>query len=204
MTLNVSTGDGGAHELHMKTLVAGDRLRGSVIADGELQVEIIDDPPRHWIIVPPQRKYALDKSKLAEDAKYDPRGDLLKAEPDSFKFRDDSDEQVQFAPVNRFVLQPMEIVHEGGSLLRKFVATITSRTTGHVLTVTQWFLPDVWIVKRFSVVGNMPSGPLSIKGEATLIDFKPHIKESEFLLDMSSVEGFEKVNAKTLLGATDG
>ena len=51
----------------------------------------------------------------------------------------------------------------------------------------------------------MPSGPLSIKGEATLIDFKPHIKESEFLLEMSSLEGFEKVDAgKTLLGATDG
>lgn len=193
-TISLPSPDGPAHEIHLKMLVLGDRRRCSVIADDQVQLEVIDNSPTSWIIVPPQRKYAEIKPDTTKEPKFDPKEQLLKAEPDSFSFKFDSDEPVRFAPYSAFVLQPMEVVHEGSNTLRKVAASITSKKTGNKITVTQWFLPDKWFLKRFTIEGRGQDGPISLKGEASVLDFKSALRDSDFILDMTTVQGFDKVD----------
>ena len=65
------------------------------------------------------------------------------------------------------------------------------------MVVTQWFLPDKWIVKRFTIDGMSDTGPVRLKGEVGVLDFKATIPSNEFLLDPALVSGYEKQTASS-------
>jgi hypothetical protein len=185
---------GETHKLTYSRLVMGDHCRSTVRFDDEVQVDMITAPPYLWIVMPKAKKYTEIKDTTPKAQPFDPKQDLLKADPDTFNFKCDEC-AAKFAPAKEISIQSIETVHEGKAEYRKVIASIKSKSTGHVLTITQWFLPDKWIVKRFSIIGESSEGPVNYKGEATVIDLDPKLKDSDFVLDMSAVAGFEKTVA---------
>lgn len=71
---------------------------------------------------------------------------------------------------------------------------------GNTLTVTQWFLLDRWILKRFTVLIEGPDGPNAIRGEIKL-DFKAAHGASEFTLKPEAIEGCEKHDGEVRAGS---
>jgi hypothetical protein len=199
MTLPIPL-NGELRDGHVDMLFSGDRRKCTISADGAVQMETIDNPPYHSVVVPPQKKYEEVKSDPPKDLAFDPKTHLLKTPQDEFRFQFESSGTVQFSPGPEFVLSQVEAVQEGTTKLRKIVAKATSKSTGHVLTVTQWFLSDKWILKKFTIDSQTDDGAISLRGEVTLLDFKATFKDADFVLDRSSIQGYEKVDGVLSFG----
>jgi len=151
-------------------------------------MEIIDDGSTVWSIVDQAKQYS--EAKRIQTDTFDPKEMLLKSHA-SVKFNFTYEGQMQFAADPQFVLAGIEKVQEAGASLRKAVATATS-AKGNKVTITEWFMPDKWIMKRFSLVGQGESGSVSVKGEVSSIDFEATPLPGEFALDPARISGYTK------------
>jgi len=158
---------------------------------GTSKVESVCDGKTSWLIFTSQASYY--ESKIDQTAAFDPKTWLLKADADGFNFAMNTTEPVQFACHLPLKVVSVEVVKEGAQNLRKVVASATN-SKGIKLTITQWFLPDKWLVKRFSV-DTGPTGPINMKGVMTTLDLHATFPATEFNLDPKMVEHFQKMAA---------
>jgi len=84
-----------------------------------------------------------------------PNGMQAMVHPEQIMIGFPAGQQVAFGSYPQFVLKGVTMAKEDGMAVRKVVAT--ARLKRGTATLTQWFLPTKWIVKRFS---------LEVKGDA--------------------------------------
>ena len=192
--------NGDVHVIGVSVLIQGDKSRASLKIDDQPLLISLTNPPESWVVAPSQKKYFQQKIDTTKRPAFDAKEHLLKADPDTFNLTFDTDEPIRFGPAKKFVIRSFTTVREGGESLRKVEATITNKE-GRSLVVTQWFLLDKWIVKRFTVARSGQSSKIAMKGVATTIDFEPNAKDSEFVLDRSTIAGFEKAGLPPKLGS---
>ena len=175
---------------NVETILDGNHRHVKISLPDSTRMEYVDNGSTIWFINHSLKSYV--ETKYVPEASFDPKANLLKVAPLRFDFNFSSDQPVQFASDPPPIVQSISIVRDGGSTLRKVVASCTSKK-GHKITITQWFLPNRWIVKRFEVVGQSDSGPFTGKGEAK-IDFNspPRPREFEPPKDVSTYKKVEQ------------
>ena len=171
--------------------------RDSIIDDGQYRVVItvgdgrfisLADKKTSWMLMEPQKVYYESEIKPWT---FDPKESLLKAAKDEFQFKFDSNKPMQFALSTEVKLMPIEEVTVDKEKLRKVVA-LAKNAKGHEISITQWFLPDRWLLKRFSVKGQGDGGPFEFGGVAKVLDLKAKIDPADFKLDPESIKGYQK------------
>jgi hypothetical protein len=182
-----SVQNGKTYQFARSTWIDGARSH-SYLDMGTGKVESVCDGKTDWIIVPSQGSYY--ETKLNPPSKFDPKAWLLKADADGFNFTMSTEEPVKFACHLPFNVVSLDTVKEGGQALRKVVLSVTN-SEGTKLTITQWFLPDRWLLKRFDV-NTGPDGPINMKGEMTTLDLHASAPADEFKLDPKKVEHLQK------------
>lgn len=169
----------------------GPKHRALFIMPGDAKLENICDGETSRMIMHSNKAYT-DK-KVDPWSSFDPKTLLAKPEEDSLKFEFDTAEKpVLFACSPPLTLKTFETIEDGSEKLRKAVATSTSKK-GRTVTVTQWFLPDKWILKRFSIAGEGENGPIDLVGKAEKLEVNVKFAANEFVLDPVVVKDFQKV-----------
>jgi hypothetical protein len=175
----------------MKATMLRDGARGESDSSmpNVLELRTVTDGSTIWTLRDPQKVY--EEAKLDPNEVFDPKKLLIANHPHSFNYAFGTDNTFGFACDPPLNLMSLATVQEGGIALRKAVATSTNEK-GQTLTLTQWFLPDKWILKRFTIDGKGDGGPFHADAEATTIDFKAKIGPKDFNLDPAMLTGYTK------------
>ncbi|HWD40016.1 MAG TPA: hypothetical protein VG944_14295 [Fimbriimonas sp.] len=184
--------EGQTKEMRIVMAKDGKREHDKIKVDGELMAESICDGRTSWMILDPQKAYL--EAKLEAITEFDPKKVLVKCEPMSFNYGFTSNSQFGFACDPPLELKSIEAVKEGDEPLRKVVGAATT-AKGSSITITQWFLADKWILKKFNLHGRTQDGDFDIEGEASKIDFDPKFKDTEFDFDPARIQGYTKQEA---------
>lgn len=176
-------------KLTKTTLKDGVRFHSNLSLPDGSKMESYNNGSMSWVILHAQKTYV--ESKVAQSLEFDPKSHLLKAEEGSLQFKFEDNRPVQFATTPSLPITLSDTVKEGNKELRRFVTSGTGKS-GKKLTITQYFLPDRWIVVRFMVEGEGESGPTLAKGEVTEQDFKAKVSDSLFKPDLKKLEGYSK------------
>jgi hypothetical protein len=187
MDLSVTTA-GNVATMHVRAMRDGERSYQVVTRSDGAPLESGSDGKNVWGIYPDQKVYT--EHPADSFAAFDPKASLLAATSNNFKFNFGSDTQMQFASDPAFFLQSIEPVAVDGVKLRKAVASIVNKD-GNTIVLTQWFLADKWLLKRFIVTGYSDNGAFAMKGDLTL-NQSATIDDKLFTLDPSKVQGYEK------------
>lgn len=169
----------------------GPKHRAIFIMPGDAKLENVCDGATSRMIMHANKVYT-DK-KVDPWSSFDAKALLTKPEEDSLKFEFDTAEKpVLFGCSPPLVLKSFETLQEGGAKLRKVVASSTSKK-GRTVTVTQWFLPDRWLIKQFRISGTGENGPIDVEGKSDKLEFNVTFPPDEFALDPAIVKDFQKV-----------
>lgn len=185
--MDIEVGDA---KIHRTTMMDGDRSHIICTLSDGTKMESVCDGIVGWAILHSQKQYF--ERKIDRNATFDPKQFLLKTVPDSFNFNFNGGQPVQFALSPAFEITSVETIKDDGETLRKVVAT-SKKPNGHYLTLTQWFLPDRWLVKRFTIDGVGNDGPIRGRGEATKLRFDAKYTSPDFALDSTLIQGYQKV-----------
>jgi hypothetical protein len=169
----------------------GPRLHGILILPEGGVHEQIDDGVITWYIDRPGKKYYVTKD--AATMPFDPAKNHLVCAPDNANFGLSTYGPVLLASDPMPSITSTEMIREGDDTLCRVVAQMVSHRGGR-LTVTQWFLKDVWIPKRFKMTADSSAGAYKLLGQATTLELDPVIPSDEFTLDPKRIEGFSKVD----------
>jgi len=182
---------GQTSDLRLINRFDGEMFHSKVMTGEGASLEVGADGKRMWAIFPSDKAYF--EGPIEAGKPYDAKAHLLKVEKESFRFNFGTEVQVQFSCDPPFKIKSISTVKEGTTTLREVVASVTN-AKGHTLNLTQWFLPDRWILKRFSMKGQTEAGVTVFKGEAAL-SLNAKFTPDEFKLDRASVIGFVKRDA---------
>ena len=190
-TMDVSsTINGSTTKVKRDTIMDGDKLHVVLSDSGGPKIEQICDGTNCWFIFRPKRIYFEEK---ADPTPFDPKAHLLKTDPDTGSMNLNFGIPLQFAHDPAPTIASCELVQAGREKLMKVVALATG-TEGRKMTITQWFLPDRWILKRATMIGEGKDGPISIAAEVSRLDFKAVIGPRDFLLDRTVEQSFQKAD----------
>ena len=171
----------------------GKRQRGVFMLPGGAKMETVCDGATNRSFLHEAKAYAdvaVDKKQA-----FIPKDLLAKADAESVQFEFTAGGQpVLMACDPQFKLQSVTTVKEGAEQLRKAISFAT-KEPGRTLTLTQWFLADRWILKRFNIEGQGKEGPVCIEGVAKL-EFDVKFRPLHFAMDPKAIEGYQKVGGK--------
>lgn len=176
-------------KIERSTFIDGSKFHCIQLVNATQRYESICDGSREWTISRPDRQYG----DVAADTAFDPTAEVIKATNQHFYFRFDSDRPAQFACDPDFTPVSMETVTEGKDKLRKLVYSAVSKT-GHTMTMTEWFLPDRWILKKVLLIGQSDVGDTRLECAMSTLDFEPTMPPDVFKLDPAIVDGYKKID----------
>lgn len=186
-------GDDSSYVTRSVELDAG-RFRAVIVMPEGQKMEDLFDGITNRIIMHESKTYfdvPFDKSRP-----FDPKDYLAKTEGESLKFSFASaGTPIQFACDPPLVIKSIETVQEGSARLRRVIATSAGKS-GRTLTITQWFLPDKWLLKRFKIEGVGQSGPIHVEGTAVKLDLDAKFDAKHFTLDPATISGYKKLDYK--------
>jgi len=180
--------EGQTSELRLINRFDGEKYHSKVVTGEGASIEVGGDGKKMWAIFPGDKAYFEGPAEPVKP--YVPKAHLLKVEKENFRFNFGTEVQVQFSCDPPFKIKSISTVKEGTTTLREVVASVTN-AKGHTLNVTQWFLPDRWILKRFLLKGQTEAGATTFRGEATL-NLNARFTSDEFKLDHGLVLGYVK------------
>jgi hypothetical protein len=142
------------------------------------------------MIVHPRKEFQLMPAPQAMP--FDPKTKLAKAEPESIKFTyTASDDPILFACDPPFVLRSIDEVTEKDRKLRRAVA-VTGKN-GRSVTLTQWFLPDRWLLTRFVIEGEDKEGKIKIVGNVLKMELNRTYNDKSFKPEPELVLGYRRI-----------
>jgi len=157
------------YEFSVSTLIDGSRYHSTVKHDNGEGEEFLSDGAHSWMV---NFGRLLDFGPIQKD-QFDPKA--FNATRMDLKWANPNRGLLLFNVVAKFKLKGSPTTETvKGQVLRKVVSNIPGDGT----TLTQWFLPDRWILKKAILVG--PAGEYTDTFEFPKIDFNPVIRASEF------------------------
>src|SRR5207237_6947943 len=119
--------------------------------------EALCDGKLGWSIDHNRKVYFEGKASFPDV--FDAKAARVTTPPDSFNFSFTSYQPIQFVLDPPLEIKSIETVKEGTETLRKVVASKT-KANGSTLTIVQWFLPDKWILRKFTLDGQGAGRPI--------------------------------------------
>lgn len=125
----------------------------------------------------------------------DPHGHMDPLEPGEVRPFFNSDSPVGFVTKEKFVFVSDGSEKLGGKPFRKIVMAFDSSfPPPHKVSLTQWFYPGTWFLRRMELAGIGQDGKPSAMVWEFEVDTKPTFKDSTFTFSSASVEGFRKMD----------
>jgi hypothetical protein len=187
------TTNGEVSILRRSTFLDGEKAHSILITPQQTKDESFSDGEKQWTIARAEKQFW--EIKTDNNSKFDPKSELIKAIPNAFNFLCNWGRPVQFQPDPPPTLVSDEIVEVAKESLRR-VKFMTTSPTG-IITITQWFQPDKWILKQFLVEMSNNDASVTMRRTETVQDFKPSIPPTEFTFDPKLVAGYAKGDPAT-------
>jgi hypothetical protein len=176
--------------LKRETFMDGDRFHVIENADAAGRIEALFDGKIHYLIYHPNKTL----TKTLDDGKpFDFKANLLTAGFHVFNMNVNSGMPFQIAADPQPQIQSIETVTEGKKDFRKVVA-ITSSTRGNQIRITEWFLPDRWILDHATVREETRDSPMSADLTVKTLEFDATPDPKEFVFDQATLKGYKQVN----------
>ena len=182
--------NGKVYKVLRTTLMDGDRSHIVAHLPDHSVVESFDDGKNSCVIMYSKKLYLTSTST---GAAFDPKSALIKADPDHGNMALNGELPYLIATNPTPEIKSIETVHENGETLRKVEASATN-SVGHTTKITEWFLPDLWILKHAIVEGIGKDGPFKDELTVSKLDFHAKVREVDFAFDPSKVQGFQRVD----------
>ena len=183
------------------TCIAGKKLHFVLTSPDGNRLESIVDGKISTLIVASSKVYC--SYPYPADAKFDPRAHLLKIEPGKFSFNSSSGAPFRFSMDPDLPITSDGLVEVDHAKFRRVVVSGVG-TSGRRVSITQYFLPDRWLLQRFEIEGEAETGTFYLNGKVTVSEFSPKFPETEFLFDPKAVDGFKKLSLDEITKMSGG
>lgn len=171
--------------------IDGSMSRAVILMPDLTRLQAVCDGKTRWAVHQASKTYS--EGPASDGKTFKPSDHLAKAkEVDSFELDFDSvDRPVRFDANPGFVLKSIAEESLDGEKLRKVVAVSVRTDKAKQVTLTQWYLPDKWILKSFTLTSE---GKTLAEGRCKVLDFNATFERGYFVFNADSIKGFKRVN----------
>lgn len=167
--------------------------RSIILMPDLTRFQAVCDGKTRWTIQHAAKEYT--EGSVDSGKPFKPSEHLANAEEvDSFEIEFSSgDQPIRFAASPNFKLGAMTEEHVAGERERKVLATATKADKTQI-RLTQWFLADKWILKRFRLEKGVE---LLAEGKCKKLELNAKFEPSYFVMNPALIQGYKKIEGRT-------